>query len=110
MNEIGLPVTSPEDKPYFDVTETPAAIIMEEFDRLLDLDICSNRYGIVGGMLFAKTMDNDTIVNLNLYGLNSSDRSTNIKVREFADKWIGRDVTDWLDYLTVMLMNEKEEI
>lgn len=110
MNEIGFPVTSPEDKPYFDVTETPAAIIMEEFDRLLDLDICSRRYGIIGEMLFAKTMDNDTIVNLNLYGLNSSDRSTNIKVREFADKWIGRDVTDWLDYLTVMLMNEKEEI
>lgn len=110
MNDIGFPIVSPEDKPYFDVTETPAAIILEERDRLFDIDICSKRYGVVGSMLFVKTIDKDNIVNLNLYGLNSNDRATNIKVREFADAWVEKDVTDWIDYLTIMLMSEKEEI
>lgn len=110
MNDIGFPIISPEDKPYFDITRTPAAIILEDVDRLFVIDICSKRYGIVGSMLFAKTADNDRIVNLNLFGLNSNNRATNIKVRGFADKWIDKDVTDWVDYLTVMLMSEKEEI
>ena len=110
MNDIGFPIVSPEDKPYFDVTETPAAIILEERDRLFGIDICSKRYGVVGSMLFVKTIVKDNIVNLNLYGLNSNDRATNIKVKEFADAWAEKDVTDWIDYLTIMLMSEKEEI